>query len=162
MHRHGALYAQEHGWDSRFEGLVAGIVAAFVENRDPARERCWVAELGGAVVGSVFVVRHSDEIAKLRLLYVEPTVRGLGVGQRLLEEAMGFARQAGYRSMTLWTNDVLVAARRLYGRAGFQLVGQERHNSFGHELVGEEWALDLHLTDRAAAATSAPGVTRSV
>jgi GNAT superfamily N-acetyltransferase len=139
IHRHGALYAAEYGWDESFEALVADIAGRFLKTRDPRRERCWVAERDGEIVGSVFLVDAGQGIAKLRLLYVEPDARGHGLGRRLVEEALRFAKQAGYLRVTLWTNDVLVAARRLYEAAGFQLISSERHHSFGKDLVGENW-----------------------
>ena len=143
VHCHGALYAKEYGFDEQFEALVAGIVAKFVQRYDPKRERCWIAEKDGEVVGSVFLVRKSTTVAKLRLLAVDSKARGLGIGARLVEECIRFARQAGYRKITLWTQSILVAARRIYAAAGFRLVHKGRHRSFGHDLVEETWELVL-------------------
>jgi DNA-binding MarR family transcriptional regulator/GNAT superfamily N-acetyltransferase len=143
VYRHAVLYAQEYRFDERFEALVADVVAQFLRNYDPSREQCWIAEKDGEAAGSIFLVRESDTIAKLRLLLVEPSARGLGIGRRLVEECVGFARRAGYRTMTLWTQNILTAARRIYREAGFKCIAEERHSSFGPEVIGEIWKLTL-------------------
>ena len=143
VQRHGALYAREYGWDETFEALVAEIVARFIRNYDPKRERCWIAELQKRNVGCVFCVKKSTRVAQLRLLIVEPEARGLGIGRRLVDECIQFARGVGYRKMTLWTNDILISARRIYEAAGFRLVQEEPHRSFGHDLVGQNWELEF-------------------
>jgi len=140
---HGALYASEYGFDAAFEALVADIAARFLASFDASRERCWIAESDGAPVGSVFLVRHSDDIAKLRLLLVDPAGRGQGLGHRLVGECIAFARACGYRKIMLWTQSILVAARKIYQDAGFQLVAAEPHRSFGQSLVGETWEMEL-------------------
>lgn len=141
IERHGALYAQEYDFDHRFEALVAEVAGAFLAEHDPAKERAWIVERDGVRLGSVFLVRKTDDIGKLRLLLVEPSARGLGLGKRLVEACLAFARQAGYRRVTLWTNDILVAARGIYRAAGFRLVSSEPHCDFGPPMVGEEWEL---------------------
>lgn len=140
---HARLYHEEYGWDVTFEALVAEIAAKFITGHDPARERAFIAEHAGEVVGSAFIVRDTDETAKLRLVYVERRMRGTGLGKRLVSEAIAFARACGYRRLTLWTNDILHAARRIYEAEGFQLVSEEQHRSFGKDLVGQYWELEL-------------------
>jgi DNA-binding MarR family transcriptional regulator/GNAT superfamily N-acetyltransferase len=143
IHRQGILYKEEYGWDEHFEALVAEICANYIKNEDPKRERCWVAERNGELVGAIFCVARSKTVAQLRLLYVEPSARGLGIGGRLVEECIRFAQRAGYRKMMLWTNDVLHSARKIYEAKGFKLVEEEKHHSFGHDLVAQTWELDL-------------------
>ena len=143
IHMHGRQYAEEYGWDEHFEALVAQICSDFINNFDPNKERCWIAEMDGQIVGSVFVVKESEEFAKLRLLLVDPKARGLGLGTRLVDECIRFARRKGYKSLVLWTNSVLESARNIYRNAGFKLVAEEPHHSYGHDLVGETWELSL-------------------
>lgn len=143
VHRHGALYAREYGYDHRFEAIVAGVAAEFLGNHDPARERCWIADRDGQILGAVMLVRKSDDTAKLRLLYLEPEARGLGLGRRLVEECIAFARQAGYSKVTLWTQSSLTAARHIYESFGFQLVDSVVHADFGPREAAETWELIL-------------------
>ena len=141
--RHGAVYAEEFGWDESFEALVARIVADYAQQHDPQRENAWIAEIDGEPVGCVFCVRKDDETAQLRILLVEPSARGFGVGTALVDACIEFARQAGYRTVVLWTNSVLEAARRIYERAGFKLLDEQPHHSYGHDLVSQWWVLEL-------------------
>ena len=143
VQRHGELYWDEYGYDERFEALVAGIAARFVETFDRRRERCWIAARGGERLGAVFLVKQSPRVAKLRLLIVEPAARGMGLGGRLVRACVGFARAAGYGKVVLWTQSELEAARAIYEKAGFIKVRSEAHHSFGKRLVGEYWQLDL-------------------
>jgi DNA-binding MarR family transcriptional regulator/GNAT superfamily N-acetyltransferase len=143
VQRHGALYAEEFGWDETFEALTARLVADFVDHRDPDREAAWIAEVDGAPAGCVFCMRKDDRTAQLRMLLVEPWARGLGIGSRLVQEVLRFARQAGYSDITLWTNDVLAGARRIYQRADFTLDNEARHHSFGQDLVEQNWSRRL-------------------
>lgn len=146
--RHGALYAAEYGWDETFEGLVARIVGNYAADHETAREAAWIAELDGQPVGCVFCVAKDDTTAQLRLLLVEPSARGLGIGTRLVQHCLAFAERAGYGAITLWTNDVLESARRVYEAAGFELVNEEPHHSFGHDLTGQYWTRDLQPRHR--------------
>jgi DNA-binding MarR family transcriptional regulator/GNAT superfamily N-acetyltransferase len=141
--RQAIAYAEEYGWDIGYEALVAEICAEFIRNYDPAREHCWIAEAAGEPLGSVFLVKASDDVAKLRLLLVEKKARGLGVGRALVEQCIRSAREKGFKKMTLWTQSILVAARGIYQQAGFQRVGEEKHHSFGVDLVGETWEMEL-------------------
>jgi DNA-binding MarR family transcriptional regulator/N-acetylglutamate synthase-like GNAT family acetyltransferase len=143
VHRHGILYQQEYGWDEHFEALVAQIVADYINQYQPEKERCWIAEMDGEIVGSVFVVQSSETVAKLRLLLVEPKARGSGLGTRLVEACIRFARQAGYQKLTLWTNSVLLEARHIYAKKGFKIVAEELYHGFGQDLVSETWELTL-------------------
>jgi GNAT superfamily N-acetyltransferase len=142
-HRHGVLYHEEYGWDEGFEALVAQIVSDFINNFKPGRERCWIAEKDGEILGSIFIVEQSDTVAKLRLLLVEPKTRGKGLGYQLIKEAIDFAKKAGYKKIVLWTNSILLEARHLYKKAGFVMVEKEPFHDFGHDLVSETWELEL-------------------
>ena len=151
VQKHGELYAREYGFDESFEALAAEIGSKFLKEFDPKKERAWIAEKDGENVGCVFLIKLSDEVAKLRMLLVDPKARGLGIGKRLVEECIRFARDRGYKKITLWTNDILVSACHIYRETGFKMVAEERHHSFGHELVGQTWELELAADSSAAA-----------
>ena len=151
VQKHGELYAREYGFDDSFEALAAEIGSKFLKEFDPKKERAWIAEKDGENVGCVFLIKLSDEVAKLRMLLVDPKARGLGIGKRLVEECIRFARDRGYKKITLWTNDILVSACHIYRETGFKMVAEERHHSFGHELVGQTWELELAAASTAAA-----------
>lgn len=146
IQRHAVLYTREYGWNENVEALTAEIAAQFLRDFDAEHEHCWIAEKDGENVGSIFLVRQPDEVAKLRLLLVEPKARGLGIGKRLVDECIRFARRKGYRKITLWTNDVLTGARRIYQNAGFRLIEEKRHRDFGPDLTGQVWDLELRET----------------
>jgi GNAT superfamily N-acetyltransferase len=143
VHRHGVLYAREYGYDHRFEAIVARVAADFLEKHDPTRERCWIADRDGQILGAVMLVKQTAETAKLRLLYLEPEARGLGLGRRLVEECLRFAREAGYTSVTLWTQSSLTAARHIYETFGFRMTSSKTHADFGPREAAETWELDL-------------------
>ncbi len=143
IRQHGLLYSQEYNWDESFEALVAQICSDFIKTYDPKKERCWIADMQGEPVGSIFCVKASDEVAKLRLLLVDPKARGLGLGSKLVDECIRFARRTGYKKLMLWTNDILLQARQIYIKKGFKLLQEEAHHSFGHDLVGQTWELTL-------------------
>ena len=143
VHRQAVLYTREYDWDQTYEALVAEILGAFIKSYDRQRERSWIAEREGQIIGSVFVMQKTEDVAQLRLLYVEPSARGLGLGRHLVDECIRFTRAKGYKKLTLWTNDCLTAARKIYQAAGFKLVKEEKHHSFGKNLVGQTWDLDL-------------------
>jgi GNAT superfamily N-acetyltransferase len=143
VYRHGVQYQKEFGWNEQFEALVASVVSDFIQHFNSQKERCWIVEIDGKRVGSVFLVKDSDTVAKLRLLLVEPNARSLGIGSFLVDECIKFAQYAGYEKIALWTNSVLIAARHIYEKAGFKLIAEEPHHSFGHDLVGETWEMLL-------------------
>jgi DNA-binding MarR family transcriptional regulator/predicted GNAT family acetyltransferase len=143
IHKHGFLYHQEYGWNEECEAFIAQICADFIKTYDPKKERCWIAEMQGEQVGCIFCVKESKDVAKLRLLFVDPKARGLGLGSKLVEECIRFAKRVGYKKLTLWTNDILVEARHIYEKQGFKLVKEEKHHSFGQDLVGQNWELEL-------------------
>jgi GNAT superfamily N-acetyltransferase len=143
VHRHGVLYAGEYGWNLEFEALVASIVGEFIKNLDPQRDRCWIAELDGKIVGSIFIVKHMESTAKLRMLYVEPEARGHGVGRKLVDAALEFSRAAGYVNVMLWTNPQLTAARRIYEAVGFKMIEERTEQAFGVEFVSQTWKLEF-------------------
>ncbi|HEY8363496.1 MAG TPA: GNAT family N-acetyltransferase [Tissierellaceae bacterium] len=143
IHRHGVLYAREYGWNVHFEALVAQIAADFINNYNPERDKCIIVEKNGEIVGSAFIVGESDEVARLRLLLLEPKVRGIGLGTYLVQECISFAKSVGYKKLVLWTQNILEAARHIYKKAGFKKVAEEPHNKFGTELIGETWELNL-------------------
>jgi len=143
VQKHGELYAREYGWDETFEALAAEVGAKFLRDFDAKKERAWIAEKDGENIGFVMLIKQSDEVARLRMLLVDPKARGLGIGKRLVEECIRFARNRGYKKMTLWTNDILATACHIYREAGFKLMAEERHHSFGHDLVGQTWELAL-------------------